>query len=151
MTQLAGRHKRKERQLCLRCCARLTIRRLTFHTKFGAPSVFVDKNEKDEEEDASKACQAHSNRNLGEERRRVRTRLASSQPAWLPGLTHTSRAGLPQRPFSPGDTSPRQQTPESLASAERSGRASCFYQTKARGHAWPHKLGNHTVFSPKAD
>lgn len=44
---------------------------LTFHTEFGATAVFVDENEKDEEEDTSEACQAHSDGNLGEMKRCV--------------------------------------------------------------------------------
>lgn len=80
MTQLAERQNSDcESQLRLRCCACLTISRLTFHTEFGAASVFVDENEKGEEEDASEACQAHSNGNLGEERQ-SRTQNQPSQP-----------------------------------------------------------------------
>lgn len=50
---------------------------LTFHTEFGATAVFVDENEKDEEEDTSEACQAHSDGNLGEMKRCVRLRQRS--------------------------------------------------------------------------
>lgn len=38
--------------------------KLTFHTEFGAPAVFVDENKKDEEKDAGEAGQAHSNGDL---------------------------------------------------------------------------------------
>lgn len=84
MTQLAERPKAEESQLSLPCCACLTISTLTFHTEFGAASVFVDENKKDEEEDASEACQAHSNGNLGEERPESESGcIQGIIPAWL--------------------------------------------------------------------
>lgn len=53
------------------------LRRLTFHTEFGAAAIFVDEDKKDEEEDASKARQAHSDGNLREMKRRVKQRQRS--------------------------------------------------------------------------
>lgn len=56
-------------------CLSDNLQRLTFHTEFGAAAVFVDEYKKDEEEDASKACQAHGDGNLKETKSCVRPRL----------------------------------------------------------------------------
>lgn len=54
------------------CCLCPTYqRRLTFHTEFGAPTVFVDEDEKDEEKKAGEAHQADGDGNL---RRMTRSR-----------------------------------------------------------------------------
>lgn len=54
-----GRKARNKLSVCL-------FVRLTFHTEFGAPAVFVDENKKDEEEDAGEARQTHGDGNLRE-------------------------------------------------------------------------------------
>ena len=62
MMQLAERRDTKDNRLPVCWC------RLTFHTEFGAPAVFVDENKKDEKEDTSEARQTHSDGNLREKK-----------------------------------------------------------------------------------
>lgn len=55
-----------EKQSSLSACLSAYLCRLTFHTEFGAPAVFVDENKKDKEEDASETRQTHGDGNLRE-------------------------------------------------------------------------------------
>lgn len=76
MMQLAERQQTKL-TVFLPICLSDYLCRLTFHTEFGAPAVFVDENKKDKEEDASKAGQTHSDGNLRKRRCRIRLRQRS--------------------------------------------------------------------------
>lgn len=58
--------------VCLPICLSDYSCRLTFHTEFGAPAVFVDENKKNEEEDASEARQTHGDGNLRDIKRCIR-------------------------------------------------------------------------------
>ncbi len=76
MMQLAERQKTKL-TVCLPICLSDYLFRLTFHTEFGAPAVFVDENKKYEEEDTSEARQTHSDGNLRERERKKKNNKKS--------------------------------------------------------------------------
>lgn len=88
MMQLAERQKTKL-TVCLSICLSDYLCRLTFHTEFGAPAVFVDENKKDEEEDTSEARQTHSDGNLsggGERTKRKKTEMLCQTQAAIRGM-----------------------------------------------------------------
>lgn len=80
MMQLAERRKTKLTD-CLPICLSDYLCRLTFHTEFGAPAVFVDEDKKDEEQDTSEARQTHSDGNLSERRKKKSEMLCQTQAA----------------------------------------------------------------------